>query len=279
MYIWSLFFILVNFLLRTKEQNDGPIQLQLAMENLPRYKFENNKRIDPDLSVINFQSLCDVQNIKKEEVITFSSYTVGLYNIIQILVNSDNVDITILLPQQFQKTIQDKIDLFSTSMVMSIDGVNAKIKEIKLEKNKVEIDQILVTANIAKQIFLNSSLIYIQPGNKVSIGLISKDPNEWLLNGEPMGTVILRNAQLAQGHKYVEEFTFECSQNQYLQILNLKYIGLNGSGFMIQRIEEQEKRYYFFIHAGRLTKEKTIFNCNTIVIGSECTLTLPFNPP
>ncbi len=197
---------------------------------------------------------------------SFSSYTEGLYTVTHIFEDSDTVDITVRLPQKFQQKIQKK--------VISLNGVKAQIKEIKLEKN--EIDQIQVIARISKKIFLNSSLIHLHTGSKISLGMVSSDPDKWLLNGEPIGRVILRDAKIAKEHGYLEEFIFECSQDQYQQIRHLKYIGLDGSGFIIQRIEEQDKRYYLSVHAGRLTREKTIFNRNTIAIGTECTLSLPF---
>lgn len=84
-------------------------------------------------------------------------------------------------------------------------------------------------------------------------------------------------SSIALNHQYNEKLKFKCSLEQFESIKDMKYIGLNGSGFCIQKKYQSTGSYFFIIQTGRNTRKKTLFDMRLIDVGEECTLSLPFN--
>lgn len=207
---------------------------------------------------------------------SFSSYTKGLYQVSKVSESEDSFILHCIVSSKLQDKILKRKDRFPNSSILSLNGVRVHLVDVIRSKSKDERDQIVV--QIAKDLFLNSDLKNSQAGSLVSMGMVSINPKKWLLKAIPIGTVTLRSAGVAEGHQHTEAFTFECSQDQYHQIKDLQYIGLNGSGLFVRQPEERDNRYYFTIHAGEGTREKSIFNVTRIPLNTECTLALPFVP-
>lgn len=208
----------------------------------------------------------------------FSSYTKGLYPVLEVVhgklspTEDEVIGIHFQISDEFKQKFDKRQKKFPNSPVISINGVPA---HLELTGRRV-FGQIEVTAVINKDLFVKSSLKNIKSGDKVSIGMASINPKKWLLEGNPQGIVTLKDAKIASGHQYTEEFIFECSQDQFVQIKNLQYIGLNGSGFFVKDRKVEQDHYTFTIHSGRQTREKSIFDRTVIPLGMECTLTMPF---
>jgi hypothetical protein len=210
----------------------------------------------------------------KKKIESFSSYSKGLYHVSAISHDQDFVTIELMLPQNFRQRILKKMKKFPNNPIISLNGVYAQIVEI--ESKKEHQDHFRIVTKIRHELLQKSALKNIQKGSQVSIAMASINPKKWLLDRKPIGTVIFKKGEIADGHRYREKLTFECSEDQYNQIKDRKYIGLNGSGFFIQSTHQQGKHYTFAVHAGRNTREISIFNRVKILEDTECTLTLPY---
>ncbi len=201
--------------------------------------------------------------------LTFSSYTQGLFEVTSIKKEAETVCLNIHVPLKIQ-------DDFPPNQI-GINGVLASYKPISSNS---------LTALVSKENFNNSSLSSKKAGDLVSIGFLSDDPNDWLLGTVPSGTVRLIALGDAPYPEYTEEFsfdptteefTFECSPEQYEALSNNIYLGLNGSGFMLQDHQRVNDRCSFSVHAGIETRQVSEFSRDKIKIGAICTLSLPLS--
>ncbi|HEV8051999.1 MAG TPA: hypothetical protein VGP47_05855 [Parachlamydiaceae bacterium] len=207
------------------------------------------------------------------DIRSFSSYTKGLHEVSGISVDQQFAEIKLRLPMDFQAKLEKRNEKFQCS-VLSVDGVYAQISFVKPEFEEPEYFEIV--AKIGKDFFMNSSLPNLQQGNKVSIGMVSNNPDKWLLDSLPIGKVKLNQVEIAKDHTYTKELSFECSKDIFERIHKLQYIGLNASGLFIREPRSLDGRYYFSIHAGRNTRDTTVFGRDDLTLGTEFTLTLPF---
>ncbi|MBS0635655.1 MAG: hypothetical protein JSR37_09350 [Verrucomicrobia bacterium] len=203
---------------------------------------------------------------------SFSSITKGLHKLTQITVNDSWGELHLCLPAAMREKLQKRIQKFSTA-ALSIDGVYAKFSFVSTPENKNYFE---VVAEVAKDIFLQSTLPNLQPGSLVNIGLPSVNPAKWLLDASFAGKVTFISRKIAEGHKHTQELTFECSKDLFERIEKLQYIGLNASGLFLKEPRTLDGRYYFSIHAGKGTREKTMLGQEELKTGTEFTLTLPF---
>lgn len=201
---------------------------------------------------------------------SFSSYTKGLYPITAVFENDQSINLYIQLPLSFKAKLEKRFEKHRCSIV-SIDGVCAEVTILESQK------ELLIFAEMDKQQFFLSSLPYLTPGSSVSIGMLSDNPEKWLLDSSPVGTVLLRHIETAPGHTYTKECLFECSKEIFNQIQSLQYVGLNGSGVFVRNPHKENGHFYFAIHAGRQTQERTLFGQDTLSSGILFTLILPFN--
>jgi hypothetical protein len=202
---------------------------------------------------------------------SFSSYTKGLYPY-TLNKQADSVEITLLFPEDFRPKLEKRLTKFPS--LLSVDGVCAEMISFAVKKENQESFQVMT--KIAKEAFSHSSLAHLQDKGLVSIGMLSHNPNKYLLTGKPGGTVSFVSGEVANGFNFREELRFECSQEQFERLSNCSYIGLNGTGLFIQGKEEVQNRFYFWVHAGKETREKSIFNKDVISTSEKCTLTLPY---
>ena len=200
------------------------------------------------------------------EIRSFSSYTKGLYSVSDISRLDEFVEVKLRFSSTFQSKLERRIEKFGCSAI-SIDGVYAQISRFKLDT---------VIAKIANELFLKSSLVNLKNGNQVSIGLLSNNPEKYLLASTPASIVTLVSVKVATGHTFTKELKFECSKDMIKHIQNLQYVGLNASGVFLRDIHQLEDHCYFSIHAGKQTRENTVFGQDNLELGREFTLTLPF---
>lgn len=205
------------------------------------------------------------------EVRSYSSYTKGLYEISQIVRDDDFISFIIEVPLTFCTKLEKRIKKFQVS-TLAMDGVTANV----IISPDRQSEQIQIIAAIAKERFLKSSLVNLREHDFVSIGLLSVNPKKYLVDARNPSVVTLHKAQKVEGHSCTMEFTFACTKEQFSQIKDLQYVGINGSGFFIQSRIENEDRYYFSVHAWQETQDKTVFNDKYPPMNTEFTLTLPF---
>ena len=210
------------------------------------------------------------------ELCSYSSFTKGLTLISCVEEKDSIVEISLTFHKDFYGKFQKRIEKFPDAMTLSMNGVASKITKIETPNDKDKNDSFQVVTELANSVFLNSSLKNLHFEDKASIGMLSMNPEKYLLNGTPVGTVTLAKSEIAPGHQFTEMFTFQCSESLFRKIQNLQYIGLNGSGFVIQKTESKDGCFFFSVHTGKETREKTIFNCTHIQVGAECTLSLPY---
>jgi hypothetical protein len=235
----------------------------------------NNKNNSPSRIELKFNPIPLDGDVKP-----FSSYTKGLCQVSEVIQDRhalrDNlVNLKLILPNEFQQKLQKRIAKFPNSSILSLNGVlvsKLSISEAKDDQNM----KVWIIASIAMDLFLKSDLENIEPPQNVSLGMASINPSKSLLDGTPIGKVKLKSVTVARDHTFTQELLFECSKDQYDQIKDLKYMGLNGCGFFIQQKEEVDQCYTFTVYACQRTRKKTIFNQTDISPGTECTLTLPF---
>lgn len=206
------------------------------------------------------------------DIRSFSSYTKGLHTVHEIQIDEEFAQIKLQFSSKFISKIEKRIQKFKSAL--SIDGVYSEISfnEAVLPETK----NIEVIAKIAKDIFTSSTLINLKAGSKVNIGMLSNNPEKWLLDSLPIGKVKLIKVQIANNHTYTKELEFECSKDLYERIQNLAYIGLNGSGLFLRDPQNLDGHYFFSIHAGRDTRETTLLGNDNLPLGSEFSLSLPF---
>ncbi|MFA6916121.1 MAG: hypothetical protein WC222_06970 [Parachlamydiales bacterium] len=210
--------------------------------------------------------------VAEEKICSFSSFTKGCYEVVDVFVEEDTVQITLCLPIHFRKKIEKRKEKFKSS-ALSLDGVYAEILYSDSAPDNSE--YYTITARVCKIDYSNSTLTQISSGDRVSIGMLSKNPHKWLLNGTPVGTVKLVEKAIAKDHLQTKELLFECSEEIFAKIKNLEYIGLNASGLTIVESYNTAGRYFFSIHAGKTTIEKTKFDDEVLPLGTKFTLTLP----
>lgn len=206
------------------------------------------------------------------DIRSFSSYTKGLHIVHEILIDEEFAQLKLQFSAEFLSKIEKRIQKFKSAL--SIDGVYSVIsfnKTLLPETKNVE-----VIAMIAKDIFTSSALINLNAGNKVNIGMLSNNPEKWLLDSLPIGKVKLIKVQIADNHTYTKELEFECSKDLYARIQNLQYIGLNGSGLFLRNPQNLDGHYFFTIHAGRDTRETTLLGNDDLLLGAEFSLTSLF---
>lgn len=207
------------------------------------------------------------------EIRSFSSYTKGLHAVSALSFEEEFIKLTLLLPASFKAKLEKRYEKYKCS-ALSVDGVYAKIcfaKSIQAEG----LEYFEVVAQLAKEAFFNTTLTKINSVHKVNIGMLSTNPQKWLLDSSPLEKVKLIKSQIAKDHCYTKELTFECSKLLFDRLEKLSYIGLNGSGLTIKDSYHLNGRYYFLIHIGKQTRETTLLG-NDSMVGKEFTLTLPF---
>jgi hypothetical protein len=207
---------------------------------------------------------------------SFSSFTKGLYPITGIAdSDKEDVEISFQITEDLHQKIQKRSSKFSNSSYLSINGVCVQVSRIQTEKERNQ--QCQITVKVAQKIFSQSSLVHLKAGDVASLSMLSTNPAKWLLAGTPIGTVTYRKGAIVEGHTYLEKLTFECTEEQFRQLREVEYMGLNGSGLMVRDREEQDKHYFFSIYAGQDTRANTLFNKSILTPGTQCTLTLPYN--
>ncbi len=206
-----------------------------------------------------------------EHVRSFSSFTKGLYSVQNIEITHDAHILTLLLPAEFHAKLLKRFAKFPCSII-SIDGVAAEVKVIK-DSNTPEHFEVI--AKVAKDILSKTALDRVESESKVSLGMMSKNPEKWLIDGSPIGKVYFVSDKIADGHEHTKELTFECSEAIFQQIKELQYIGVNGSGLFVREPQSVDGRFYFSIHAGRDTREKTVFGKEDLTKEMAFTITLP----
>ncbi len=200
---------------------------------------------------------------------SFSGYTKGLHAVKEITETDDSALFKLLIPQGLHEKLLKRFGKFSSKLV-SIDGVRA---EVIIDNKATSPATFEVVAKVAKDLFGASSLAK-KPG-EVSLGMMSENPEKYLVEGSPTGVVHLVSSKIAPGHEHTKELTFECSKAIFDQIKELQYIGLNGSALFVRDpTKSEDERYFFSIHVGKNTQEKTVFG-QKLPEKTACTLTLP----
>jgi riboflavin synthase alpha subunit len=207
------------------------------------------------------------------DVRSFSSYTKGLHIVSEISLTEEVVKLQLRFPLNFQPKLEKRNKKYGCS-ALSVNGVYARISYVKPATDQAEYFE--VVAKVAKEFFLNSTLATLEKGDKVNIGMISKNPKKWLLASSPVGKVRLSHMEIAKGHTYTKELNFECSKEIFERIQKLQYIGLNASGLMIREPKNLDGHYFFSVHIGKETCEKTELGKEDLKPGTEFTLTVPF---
>ena len=205
------------------------------------------------------------------QVTSFSSYSKGLHEVTDLNVKEQGVEVTLKLPNDFQAKLEKRGHKWGCSAV-SLDGVFAEIIQSTPKKpNHLEIK-----VRLEKNAFLHSSLVNLVAGDRVNIGMLSHNPKRFLLDSSLVTTVKLHHVGIAKGHQYTKEFIFECSKETFNRMQGLQYVGINASGFLLRDPRCIDGRYYFSIHAGRRTRETTLFGQEHFAPNTEFTLTFPF---
>lgn len=242
--------------------------ISMATIVVPLFKLYLLFQVKRELSEINKYKLNLVQETPAA-IKSFSSYTKGLHEVLNVSSTEQSSEITLRFPLTFQVKLDKRTVKFNCAAI-SVDGVFAEISSSTKRKQYFE-----VIAKVAREVFLKSTLCKLKPGNKVNIGMLSTNPKKWLLDGSPLGIVKLISSGIAEGHQHTKEFTFECSRELFERIQKFEYIGLNASGLLVKNPCQSLDRYYFSIHAGKATRDATMLGYKDLAIGTEFTLTLP----
>ena len=218
---------------------------------------------------------CDSFNAKNSvshhDARSVSSYSKGLFKVHDLVIDNFHANFSIMLPAKLHSKIERKFTKYN-SRIIALDGVaSCAITSTPNGENSV-----ILTSVIDRRLYENSSLVNLKKGNEINISLLSMNPEKYLLDPFSASTVHFQSAKIAKDHTHTIEFLLECSKDQYDKIKNLKYIGLNGSGFYIQSHYQEAGFYYFTVHAGRNTRENTVFGTTHHPIDTEFTLILPF---
>ncbi len=211
-------------------------------------------------------------NSEATPLTSFSSYSKGLHEVTHIEFKDQWVELTLKLPQDFQSKLEKRCHKLGCS-ALSIDGVYAEIIQSTPKKPY----HLELVVKVKKNAFSNSSLVQLLPGNPVNIGMLSNNPKRFLLDSTFLSTVKLHHVGVAKGHRHTRELIFECSEDTFKRIQGLQYVGLNASGLLLRDPRCIDGRYYFSIHAGRRTRETTIFGQEHFAPNIEFTLTFPFH--
>jgi hypothetical protein len=195
----------------------------------------------------------------------FSSYTKGLYEVLSITHENGYHQIELDFPKEFSEKLNKRSGKFNSGNYLNIDGVKGLVVDTKSE------DRFYVSIRIPSGIYESSTLHALKPGEKVSIGMLSLNPNKYLIQEGPVDKVKLIEVSVAPGHEYTIELTFSASLSQADLIRNSMWVGLNGSGFYIQEYKVEADQVVFKIHAGRNTRNLSVFG-NTAVVGQEFNL-------
>ena len=206
-----------------------------------------------------------------ERLTSFSSYSKGLFEVTHIDVQENWVELTLKLPQDFQSKLEKRCQKWGCSAI-SIDGVYAEV----IQSTPKNPDHFEVIMKVEKNAFLNSSLIQLEPGNPVNIGMLSNNPKRFLLGSDQVTTVKLHHVGIAKGHRYTREFIFECSEETFNRLQGLQYVGINASALLVREPKCIDGHYYFSIHAGRRTRETTLFGQEHFAPNTVFNLTFPF---
>lgn len=174
---------------------------------------------------------------------SFSGYTEGLYPI--LATNTDVVTIG----------FQMKVSIGE----IAINGLCTRV--VKIEKDHIAVQRVREVAV--------DSLRFI------SISMPSSDKDLYLLDGVSHGVAILQKREKANNHAHTLRLVFEVNKQLYEEVAVLKYIGLNGSSFFVQEMIKDREKFFVSVHAGRMTREKTIFSESGCEIGEECVVSFP----
>jgi hypothetical protein len=202
------------------------------------------------------------------DVSSYSGYTKGIYEVVDVAVEQDSASLTFIVPVTICAKLDKRVKKFQSNSI-SLDGVAANA----IIPNR-QCEPVYVIATIAKDIFKNSSLSNIRIKDHVSIGLLSVNPEKYLLDASRPSKVQFKSLQVLEGN--IIEFLFECTEEQFRKIQGLQYIGLNGSAFFLKDPKEADGHFYFSVHSYGDTDKKTIFNDANRPVNTEFTLTLPF---
>lgn len=243
---------------------DKSRELELPLEiSLPSFQVIMETSIQYQQKYID--QLVSERNVSMDCASTYSSYTKGLFHYSANL-SDDVYEVILELPCEYEQKIAKRIAKFPNEPVLSLNGIPAQIEE----KHKVK-DVLVVSCKM--------SALFAQCLDKknVSLGMRSNNNAKWLLAGAPLQIVTFKSMAVADGHRYRQELTFACSKDQYERIEKTNYLGLNGSGFMVQKRFKTGEEYYFAVHAGQSTRDKTIFNPQSILSEQSCVLSFPVN--
>lgn len=194
----------------------------------------------------------------------FSSYTKGLFTVTCIKHDSDQVWFSFEMTEEINRKLQKKVRKFGDDITLSIDGVAASAK--------LNDKQSVLDASVQLNIYNNSTLSRIVVGDTISIGLQSKNEKKFLINHDCVSTVKFLSAQIADGHEFTQELSFQAPKSLYPLLNNSKWIGLNGSGFFLQDVTECDDVAVFKIHVGQTTRDRTIFSSKHLSSGMEFNL-------
>ncbi len=212
--------------------------------------------------------------METKKSVSFSGYSKALVQVFEIIELNDNQELTLSLLNKFKSKIKN--------MILAIDGVYAQILKIK-NANDINFE---IVVKINKNSFSNSSLVEILSGDFVNISTFSSNKNKFLLN-VTTSIIFFNNVSNIENHQYTQKFTFRCSKDVFERIINennddkerVRYVEINGSALFIQNHYNNDDCYYFSIHAGRKTRETTIFGQKYFKTNKKFTLTFPYIEP
>lgn len=203
--------------------------------------------------------------------LSFSSYTENQFPVAHISFDEPRGEafVTVIV----SKKIADELRRKNVSGVASINGVCGKLIFTLNDIPKNE--HLWLRFRMPRSQFDLSSLRFIKIGQLVSLALPSTNKSHWLVDNHSSGLVSLVRAEHDEKTD-VDHFTFECDAAQFEKIKDKSYLGLDGSGFIIQERMIVDGRYFFVVHAWKETQKKTHFSVKKIEVGFQSTLNLAF---
>ena len=136
---------------------------------------------------------------------SFSGYTKGLFEVINLSSKDDDFEITISIPAKYKK-IKTKQEKFPETL--SLNGIKSKPK---FSTQEATADKIVCL--VKKSDFYASSLSY--KGSKVSLSYASKNKAKYLLTGTPKETTVTYLFGTNIPDTSNQELYFECTESQF----------------------------------------------------------------